>query len=68
MRTLSVKLDDYVVDLLNKEAKLRKSTRMELIRASILDFLINKDDAADLAYIEKHREDELLSFEEVFED
>lgn len=66
MKTLSIKLDDYVVQLLNKEAKARKSTRMELIRSSILDFLLNKDDVADLAYIEEHRGDELISFDQTF--
>lgn len=66
MKTLSIKLDDYVVDLITREAKNQKTTRMELIRAAILHFLLNKDDAADLAYIKAHRRDKLLKFDDVF--
>ena len=66
MKMISVKLDDYLLDVLTKESKQRKTTRMELIRTAIMDFLLHGDDAGDLAYIERHRRDKLLSFEETF--
>ncbi len=66
MKTISVKLDDYLLDLLNHESKEKKTTRMELIRSAIVNFLLNRDDAGDLAYVEKHRGDHLLSYEETF--
>lgn len=66
MKSISVKFDDYVLDLLNKEAKEKKLTRMEIIRSAVLNFLLNRDDAGDLAYIQSHRQDKLLSFEETF--
>lgn len=66
MKTISVKFDDFVLDLLNKEAKEKKLTRMEIIRSAVLNFLLNRDDATDLAYIQSHRQDKLQSFEETF--
>lgn len=66
MKTISVKLDDYLLEVLTKESKERKTTRMELIRTAIMDFLLHRDDPGDLAYIAQHRKDKLLSFEETF--
>lgn len=66
MKTISVKLDDYLLDVLTRESKQRKTTRMELIRTAIVDFLLHRDDDEDLAYIERHRGDKLVSFEETF--
>lgn len=66
MKTISVKLDDFLLDLLNHESREKKTTRMELIRSAIVNFLLNRDDAGDLAYIEAHRKDRLLSFRETF--
>ena len=66
MRNISLKLDNYLLDLLNQEAKEKKTTRMELIRSAIVNFLINKDDASDLAYIRQHKNDRLQSFNETF--
>lgn len=37
------------------------------IRAAVISYLINKDDAEDLAYIQSHRDDELKTFEETFD-
>ena len=66
MKTISVKLDDFLLDVLNQESKQRGTTRMELIRSAIMNFLLHGDDAEDLAYIERHRGDKLLSFRETF--
>ena len=66
MKTIAVKLDDYLLDVITRESKERKTTRMELIRTAIIDFLLHRDDATDLAYVEKHRGDKLVSFEETF--
>lgn len=67
MKTISLKLDNYMLELLNQNAKKSKTTRMEVIRAAILNYFLNQDDAADLAYIQQHKNDRLLSFDEVFE-
>lgn len=66
MKTISVKLDDYILEVLTQEAREKKITRMEIIRAAIMNFLLNKDDAADLAYIRRHKDDKLVSFGETF--
>ena len=66
MKAITVKLDDYLLEVLTRESKQRKTTRMELIRTAIIDFLLQRDDAGDLTYIENHRRDKLLSFEETF--
>ena len=66
MRSISVKLDNYVLELLDSEAKDKKVTRMELIRSAVINFLVNRGDAADLAYIEAHKNDKRLSFEKTF--
>lgn len=66
MKAITVKLDNFVLDLISAEAKEKKMTRMELIRSAIINFLVNRDDAADLAYIREHKKDKLLSFEQVF--
>lgn len=66
MKSISVKFDDFVLDLLNKEAKQKKMTRMEIIRSAVINFLLNRDDAEDLAYIQSHKKDRLLSFEDTF--
>ena len=66
MRSISVKLDNYVLDLLDNEAKDKKITRMELIRSAVINFLVNRGDAADLAYIQAHKNDKLISFDQVF--
>lgn len=66
MKTISVKFDDYILELLNQEAKEKKLTRMEIIRSAVVNFLLNRNDAGDLAYIQGHKEDKLLSFEDTF--
>lgn len=66
MKTISIKLDSYVLTLLNQEAKDKKMTRMELIRSAIVNYLLNRDDAADLAYIKDHKNDKLVSFADIF--
>ncbi len=66
MKTVSVKLDDYVLSLLNSEAKKRKVTRMEIIRSSIIKFLLSTSDAEDLEYIKNHKNDKLVGFDKVF--
>lgn len=50
----------------NQEAREKKMTRMEIIRSAVLNFLLHRDDAQDLAYIEEHKKDKLLSFEKTF--
>jgi len=68
MKAISVKFDDYVLDLINQEAKDKKVTRMEIIRAAVINYLLNRNDTDDLHYIQTHRNDELYSFEETFKE
>lgn len=67
MKTLSIKLDNYILKLINEKSKEKKITRMELIRSAIINFLINQDDANDREYIEKHRNDPFISFDKAFD-
>ena len=39
---------------------------VEIIRAAVINYLLNRNDANDLLYIQAHRNDELYSFEETF--
>lgn len=66
MKTIAVKLDDYLLEVITQESRERKTTRMELIRTAIIDFLLHRDDAAELVYIKQHRKDRLRSFAETF--
>lgn len=66
MKTIAVKLDDFVLDMLTHEAKEKRVTRMELIRSAIVNFLVNRGDAGDLGYIRAHKRDKRLSFDETF--
>ncbi len=66
MKALSVKFDDYILDLLNRESKEKKLTRMEIIRSAVIHYLLHRDDAEDVAYIDAHRNDHLLTFNETF--
>lgn len=66
MKAITLKLDNFVLDLINAEAKEKKMTRMELIRSAIINFLVHRGDAADLEYIREHKKDKLLNFEQVF--
>lgn len=67
MKVISLKLDNYMLQLLNQCAKQSKTTRMEVIRAAILNYFLNREDAADLAYIQQRKKDRLLEFDEIFE-
>ena len=64
MKAISVKFDDYILDLLNFESKEKKVTRMEIIRSAVIHYLLHRDDAEDVAYIAAHKGDRLLTFEE----
>lgn len=66
MKTISVKFDDYILDLINREAKEKKLTRMEIIRSAVINYLLCRDDTEDVAYIRSHQDDPLCSFEDVF--
>ena len=41
---------------------------MEIIRAAVINYLLNRDDANDLLYIQSHRDDELYYFEDTFKE
>ncbi len=66
MKTIAVKLDDFVLDMHTQESKEKKITRMELIRSAIINFLVNRGDPADLRYVEAHKKDKLISFRDAF--
>jgi metal-responsive CopG/Arc/MetJ family transcriptional regulator len=66
MKALSVKFDNYVLDLLNFESKEKKVTRMEIIRSAVIHYLLHRDDAEDMAYMNAHKSDRLLTFDKTF--
>jgi len=37
------------LDLITKEAHVKKTTRMELIRSALVNFLVHGDDASDIS-------------------
>jgi len=66
MKTISVKIDDYILDLLNEESKEKKVTRMEIIRAAVINFLLHRGDDADVNYINRHRHNKKIPIEKLF--
>jgi hypothetical protein len=47
-----MRIDDYLLDVIKHEAKLKKSTLVEIIRAALMNYFINKKDIQDLQIAE----------------
>ena len=66
MKLLSLRLDDFLVELIEREAKKRRSTKVEIIRAALMNYFINLKDTQDIVLAESRLDEEDLPFEEVF--
>jgi len=66
MKSLSLRLDDFLVELIEREAKKSRSTKVEIIRAALMSYFMNLRDTQDIALAESRLEEEDLPFEEAF--
>ncbi len=66
MKLLSLRLDDFLVELIEREAKKRRSTKVEIIRAALMNYFMNLKDTQDIALAESRLDEEDLPFDEAF--
>ena len=66
MKLLSLRLDDFLVELIEREAKRKRSTKVEIIRAALMNYFINLKDTQDIVLAESRLEEEDIPFEEAF--
>ncbi len=66
MKLLSLRLDDFLVELIEREAKKRHSTKVEIMRAALMNYFINLKDTQDILLAESRLDEEDLPFEEAF--
>ena len=66
MKLLSLRLDDFLVELIEREAKKRRSTKVEIIRAALMNYFMNLKDTQDIAIAESRLDEEDLPFDEAF--
>jgi predicted transcriptional regulator len=66
MKSLSLRLDDFLVELIEREAKKRQSTKVEIIRAALMSYFMSFKDTQDIALAESRLSEEDLPFEDSF--
>lgn len=66
MKLLSLRLDNFLLRLIAREARLNKSTRVEIIRAAIMNYFLNKKDIQDIQLAESRLAEKDLPFDEHF--
>ena len=66
MKSLSLRLDDFLVELIEREAKKSRSTKVEIVRAALMSYFMNLRDTQDIALAESRLGEEDLPFEEAF--
>lgn len=66
MKPVAIRLDDYLVNLVDDEAKKKKSTKVEIIRTALMNYFINRKDIQDINLAESRLDEEDLPFEEHF--
>ncbi len=66
MKPLSIRIDDFLVELIEREAKKRSSTKVEIIRAALMSYFMKLKDIQDVALAESRLTEEDLPFEEAF--
>lgn len=66
MKLLSLRLDNFLLRLITQEARRNKSTKVEIIRAAIMNYFLNKKDIQDIQMAESRRTEDDLPFDEHF--
>ena len=66
MKLLSLRLDDFLVELIEREAKKKRSTKVEIIRAALMNYFMNLKDTQDIALAESRLDEDDLPFYEAF--
>ncbi len=66
MKLLSMRIDDFLLDLVQQEAKRKKSTKVEVIRAALINFFIHREDIQDIKLAESRLHEKDLSFVDHF--
>lgn len=66
MKLLSLRLDNFLLRLITQEARLNKSTKVEIIRAAIMNYFLSKKDIQDIQMAESRRTEDDLPFDKHF--
>jgi hypothetical protein len=66
MKPLSLRLDDFLVELIEREAATRGSTKVEIIRAALMNYFMQLKDVKDIELAESRLDEEDLPLDEVF--
>lgn len=66
MKPLSLRLDDFLVELIEREARKRRSTKVEIIRTALMNYFMKLKDTQDIALAESRLAEEDLPFDEEF--
>lgn len=62
MKLLSIRVDDFLLDLVQREALKKKSTRVEVIRAALMNFFIHREDIQDIQLAESRLHEKDIPF------
>lgn len=63
MKLLSVRLDDFLLRLIDHEARRNRSTKVEIIRAAIMKYFLSKKDLQDIQLAAARRKERDLPIE-----
>ncbi|HLD46079.1 MAG TPA: hypothetical protein VJC18_11655 [bacterium] len=66
MKLLSIRIDDFLLNTIQQEARNQKSTLVEVIRAALMNYFINKKDIQDVQLAESRLNEDDLPFSENF--
>ena len=66
MKSLSIKIDDQLLALIDSKARELETTRMEVIRSALVNFLVNYEDIQDNIYIESRKDEPEVPVEDLF--
>ena len=66
MKALSLRLENYLMQLIEKEAKRNGTTKVEIIKTALMNFFFNREDMIDLRLIESRQHEKDIPIEKVF--
>ena len=66
MKQLSLRMDDFLLELIKGEARRKKSTKIEVIRAAVMNYFLSQEDLRDIQIAESRTGEEDLPFERHF--
>ncbi len=61
MKPLPLKIDDYLLERITEEARLKGLTKAEVVRSALVHYLINREDIADVTAIQSRLDEPDIS-------